>query len=192
MQFIRWHLKDYDQKSSTTESILLLNSWDCCALETGDSWIFVLVSRASLKLISVFFFFGFGENRNNLNFLNFFTNKPYFFKLNLNCSCSQLSFEVHYTLETQNFQNFSIITSTKICRPLATKLRNLKLFKMFFQVDFSAKNVQRFSFELLVAPKLKKRLTTSFQSLGKIGLTITVITLTCNWLMSYPFAIILS
>ena len=133
-----------------------------------------------------------GENRNNLNFLNFFTNKPYFFKLNLNCSCSQLSFEVHYTLETQNFEKFSIITSTKICRPLATKLRNLKLFKMFFQVDFSAKNVQRFSFELLVAPKLKKRLTTSFQSLGKIGLTITVITLTCNWLMSYPFAIILS
>ena len=28
---------------------------------------------------------------------------------------------------------------------------------MAFQVDFSAKNVPRFSFELLVAPKLKKQ-----------------------------------
>ena len=36
----------------------------------------------------------------------FFTNKPYFFKLNLNCTCSQLLFEVHYTIETQNFWNF--------------------------------------------------------------------------------------
>ena len=27
----------------------------------------------------------------------------YYFKLNLNCTCSQLSFEVHYTIETQNF-----------------------------------------------------------------------------------------
>ena len=33
-------------------------------------------------------------------------NKPYFYKLNLNCTCSQLSFEVHNTLETQNFENF--------------------------------------------------------------------------------------
>ena len=42
----------------------------------------------------------------NFYFFNFFTNKPYFFKLNLNCACSQLSFEVHNTLETQNFENF--------------------------------------------------------------------------------------
>ena len=27
----------------------------------------------------------------------------YYFKLNLICTFSQLSFEVHYTLETQNF-----------------------------------------------------------------------------------------
>ena len=35
------------------------------------------------------------------------------------------------------------------------KLRNLKLFKMTFEVIFSAKNESRFSFGLLVAPKLK-------------------------------------
>ena len=60
-----------------------------------------------------------------------------------------------------------------------TKLRNLKLSKIAFQVDFSAKNVPRFSFVLLAAPKPKKqggaimappRVTTSFQSMGKIGL----------------------
>ena len=33
----------------------------------------------------------------------FFSNVTYFFKLNLNCTCSQLSFEVHCTIETQNF-----------------------------------------------------------------------------------------
>ena len=62
---------------------------------------------------------------------------------------------------------------------LAAKVRNLRLFKMAFQVVFSAKNVQRFSFGLSFAPKLKKeggaimappRVTTSFQSTGKIGL----------------------
>ena len=40
---------------------------------------------------------------------------------------------------------------------LVTKLRDLKMFKMAFQVVFSAKNVPRFSFGLLVAPKLKNR-----------------------------------
>ena len=75
--------------------------------------------------------------------------------------------------------NFSTIISIEICRPLATKLRDLKMFKMAFQVVFSAKNVPRFSFVLLAAPKPKKqggaimappRVTTSFQSMGKIGL----------------------
>ena len=42
----------------------------------------------------------------NFEFFYFFASKPYFFKLNLNCKCSQLSFEVHNTLETQNFENF--------------------------------------------------------------------------------------
>ena len=51
--------------------------------------------------------------------------------------------------------NFSTIISIENCRPLATKLRDLKMFKMAFQVVFSAKNVPRFSFGLLVAPKLK-------------------------------------
>ena len=55
------------------------------------------------------------------------------------------------------------------------------MFKMAFQVVFSAKNVPRFSFGLLVAPKPKKQggaimappwVTTSFQSLGKIGLSL--------------------
>ena len=36
----------------------------------------------------------------------FFTKKRYIFKLNLNCTCSQLSFEVPNTLEPQNFENF--------------------------------------------------------------------------------------
>ena len=48
------------------------------------------------------------------------------------------------------------VISIENCRPLATKLRDLKMFKMTFQVVFSTKNVPRFSFGLLVAPKLKK------------------------------------
>ena len=46
------------------------------------------------------------ENRKKFEKLQFFTNKPYFFKLELNCTCSQLSFAVHHTLEAQNFENF--------------------------------------------------------------------------------------
>ena len=67
---------------------------------------------------------------------------------------------------------FSTIISIENCRPLATKIRDLKMFKMTSQLDFSTKNVPRFSFGLLVAPKPKKNkgVTTSFQSLGKIGL----------------------
>ena len=38
-----------------------------------------------------------------------------------------------------------------------TGIRNLKLSKMASQVDFSTKNVPRFSFGLSVAPKLKKQ-----------------------------------
>ena len=36
------------------------------------------------------------------------------------------------------------------------KLRNLEMFKMFFQIGFCAKNLQRFGFGSFVAPKLKK------------------------------------
>ena len=63
------------------------------------------------------------------------------------------------TLETQNLENFVFLTivSLEICCPLATKLRDLKMFKMAFQVLFSAKNVPRFSFRLLVAPKPQKK-----------------------------------
>ena len=53
--------------------------------------------------------------------------------------------------------NFSTKISIEISRPLVTKLRDLKMFNMAFQVVFSAKNVPRFSFGLLVAPKLKKQ-----------------------------------
>ena len=79
--------------------------------------------------------------------------------------------------------NFSTIISIENCRPLATKLRDLKMFKMAFQVVFSAKNVPRFSFGLLVAPKLKKqggaimaspRAITSFQRPGQIGLSLSI------------------
>ena len=95
----------------------------------------------------------------NFEIFCFFTNKPYFFKLNLNCTCSQLSFEVHNTLELKILKilNFSTIISIENCRPLATKLRDLKMFEIAFHVVFSAKNVPRFSFGLLVAPKPKKQ-----------------------------------
>ena len=69
----------------------------------------------------------------------------------------------------------------EICYPLVAKLRKLKFFEMAFQVVFSAKNVPRFSFGLLVAPKMKKRgraimapsprALTSFQRPGQTGLT---------------------
>ena len=62
-----------------------------------------------LKKIDVENFWGSSSIRQkseNFEIFCFFTNKPYFFKLNLNCTCSQLSFEVHNTLETQNFENF--------------------------------------------------------------------------------------
>ena len=66
----------------------------------------------------------------------------------------------------------------EICRPLATKQRDLKMFKMASQVVFRPKNVPRFSFGLLVAPKPKNKgghnappqVTMSFQSPGRIGL----------------------
>ena len=52
------------------------------------------------------------------------------------------------------------------------------MFKMAFEVVFSAKNVPKFGFGLLVAPKLKKQggpcwppwVITSFQRPGQIGL----------------------
>ena len=52
--------------------------------------------------------------------------------------------------------NFSTIISIEICHPLATKQRDLKMFKMASQVVFSPKNVPRFSFGL-VAPKPKNQ-----------------------------------
>ena len=84
-------------------------------------------------------------------------------------------------LKISKILNFSTIILIEIFRPLATKLRDLKMFNMAFQVVFSAKNVPRFSFVLLAAPKPKKqggaimappRVTTSFQSMGKIGLKL--------------------
>ena len=49
------------------------------------------------------------QKSENFEIFYFFTNKPYFFKLNSSCTCSQLSFEVHNTLETQNFENFGFL-----------------------------------------------------------------------------------
>ena len=70
--------------------------------------------------------------------------------------------------------------SIENCHPLATKLRDLKMFKMAFQVVFSAKKFAKVQFCAFGSPKAEKtrggaimappRVTTSFQSLGKIGL----------------------
>merc|ERR1712079_994843 len=79
-----------------------------------------------LKKIDVENFWGSSSIRRkseNFDFFCFFSNKPYFFKLNLNCTCSQLSFEVHLKLK---ILKFSTIISIEICRPLATKQRDLK------------------------------------------------------------------
>ena len=51
--------------------------------------------------------------------------------------------------------NFSTIISIEICHPLGSKLRDIKMFKMAFQVVFGEKNVPMFSYGLLVTPKLK-------------------------------------
>ena len=51
---------------------------------------------------------------------------------------------------------FTII-SIEICRPLATKQRDLKMFKMASQVVFMPKNVPRFIFGHLVAQSQKTR-----------------------------------
>ena len=59
-----------------------------------------------LKKIDVENFLGSSSIRRkpeNFEFFCFFTNKPYFFKLNLNCTYSQLSFEVHCAIKTENF-----------------------------------------------------------------------------------------
>ena len=60
-------------------------------------------------------------------------------------------------LKILKIMNFFTTISIEICCPLATKIRDLKMFKMAFQVLFSAKNVPRFSFRLLVAPKPQKK-----------------------------------
>ena len=70
------------------------------------------------------------------------------------------------------------------------------MFKMAFQVVFSAKNVPRFSFGLLVAPKPKKqggaimapRVTTSFQSPDRIGLRVETTVLDTYLSSSYSNA----
>ena len=79
-----------------------------------------------------------GKNQKILNFWIFFTNKPYFFKLNLNSKYSKLSFEVHNTLETQNFENFEFFYNNIDWNslPSSTKLKDLK---MAFQVIFVPK-----------------------------------------------------
>ena len=76
--------------------------------------------------------------------------------------------------------NFSTVMYIEICCPLVPKLRNLKMFKMSFYIFFSAKNVQKFGFGPLAAPKLRKeggeggimpfQVKTSFQIQGRIGL----------------------
>ena len=71
-------------------------------------------------------------------------------------------------LEIFEIFDFSFIISFELCRPLAAKLRNLKLSKIAFQVVFSAKNVPRFSFGLLLAPKLKNQVGAIMAPLGSV------------------------
>ena len=102
-----------------------------------------------------------GENRKILKFFIFLLTNPTF-------SSSiwivhVLSFHLRcitpLKLKILKILNFSTIISIEICRPLATKQRDLKMFKMASQVVFRPKNVPRFI-----------RVTTSFQSPGRIGL----------------------
>ena len=88
---------------------------------------------------------------------------------------------MHYIHETQTFEDFEFFFYDINQNSPLTSCYTMgsKNFKMAFQVDFYAKNVQRFIFGLLVAPKLKKQtwghngppqVTMSFQSTGKIVL----------------------
>ena len=133
-----------------------------------------------------------GENQKILNFFVFLLINPTF-------SSSiwivhVLSFHLRcitpLKLKILKILNFSTIISIEICRPLATKQRDLKMFKMASQVVFRPKNVPRFSFGLLVAPKPKNqggaimappRVTTSFQSPGRIGLMVQLRYASCIW-----------
>ena len=131
--------------------------FNVCQVQESQFWCLFF---KKLKNIDVKNFWGSSSIRWKLEKIKkniFFTNKPYFFKLNLNCTCSQLSFEVHCSIETQNFWNFEFFyyNINQIWRPLVAKLTNLKLSKMTFQAVFNAKNLTRSSFGLLVAPKPK-------------------------------------
>ena len=61
-----------------------------------------------------------------------------------------------YKLTSFEIFTFSSIISVDFFQRLWAKLRNQKLSKMTFQVEFRAKNVPRLSFWLLVEPKLKQ------------------------------------
>ena len=81
-------------------------SFDICQVPESRFWYLFF---QKLKKWDVENIWGSSSKRRkseNLDFFFFFDNKPYFFKLNLNCTCSQLSFEVYYTLETQNYEIF--------------------------------------------------------------------------------------
>ena len=78
-------------------------SFDSCQVPESQFWCLFF---KKLKKMDVENFWGSLSIRWKSEFFKFFTNKPYFFKLNLNCSCSQLSIEVHYTFETKNFELF--------------------------------------------------------------------------------------
>ena len=77
--------------------------FDICQVPESQFWCLFF---EKLKKLDVENFWGSSSIRQKYEKIRkilFFTNKPYFFKLNLNCTCSQLPFEVHYTIETQNF-----------------------------------------------------------------------------------------
>ena len=103
-----------------------------CQVPESQFWCLFL---KELKKLEVENFWG---KSANFEIFYFFTNKP-------NFSSSiwivhVLSFYLRcITPFKLKILNFSTIISIEICRPLATKLRDLKLFEMAFQVIFSAK-----------------------------------------------------
>ena len=86
------------------------SSWLCsCPYFPGPRKPVLALFFKKLKKLDVENFLGSSSIRQkseNFEIFYFFTNKPYYYKLNLNGTCSQLSFVVHNTLETQNFENF--------------------------------------------------------------------------------------
>ena len=79
--------------------------------------------------------------------------------MNLNSTCCQLSFEVHYVFIAQKLRKLKISflgLMIRLQRPLADKLSNLKFCQIALCVGYDVSYLRVVDFGLLVAPKLKK------------------------------------